>query len=686
MFESIFPVTDPVVIFAIVACLLLVIPFAMEKVGMPSVVGLLIAGAVLGPNALHVLSRDQSFVLLGKVGLIFIMFTAALEVDLAVFKRFGLHAVVFGLLTFSLPQGLGTPAAFHLFDQFDWLAATLLASIFASHTLLAYPIASRLGISKNRAVTTAVGGTMVTDTAALLVLAVVAGMSKGEVGEAFWWRLGVSLAIYVSVIFFGLPKLGRWLFRRASEDGVAQFAFVLASVFVCAALSHAAGVEPIVGAFLAGLALNRLIPHNGTLMNRIVFIGDAIFVPFFLLSVGMLLDARVLFGGLATWKVMGFMIVMVTVTKFLAAESTRLFLRFTKDEARVVFGLSIPQAAATLAAVMVGFNLGLFDETVVNGSIMMILATCVLGPYFVSKHGPKIAAMEAAKAEVPTGPRQRVLVALRDLVTAQSVVELSLLLRDAVHAQPLFLVHAARDDAQLSENVIRGEKMLHDAVTLCSAADVPASVATVVDESIGAALARSNKQLQGSHLVLDWDCQPPNGEGVVLGSAIDDLLEMTECTVVLSRSRHPIGTTRKISLALPPMSGPGEELEAAMKTVWRIAQQLGAPVEVLAQDEVWARCRETVEAAMPSVDVSAHSLESWPSLLQALRERTSTSDLLVVASARSAPLDVARAPLQVGSRFPDASIVCVYGAVSAAASRLGVIPTATDADLEASLA
>lgn len=677
---SIFPVTDPIVIFAIVTCLLLVIPFLMARAKMPGLVGLLLAGAVLGPNALHVLERDQSFILLGNVGLIFIMFTAALEVDLGVFKKYGLYTAVFGVLTFSLPQGLGTPAAHHLLG-YDWPAAALMASIFASHTLLSYPVASRLGITKNRAVTTAVGGTMITDVAALLVLAVVAGTAKGDVDEAFWWRLGVSLAVYVSVIFFGLPRLGRWLFRRIGEDGVAQFVFVVASVFVCSAASHAAGVEPIVGAFLAGIALNRLIPHNGPLMNRIQFVGEAIFVPFFLLSVGMLLDARVLFSGIDTWIVILFMTGMVTVTKFLAAESTRLFLRFTKAEARVVFGLSIPQAAATLAAVMVGFQIELFDESVVNGTIVMILVTCTLGPWVTAKYGPVVAAKEAAaSAEEATGPKQRVVVALRDLVTAQPVVELALLVRDAAQHQALHLVHGAKDDATLPEQVARGEKMLHDAVTLCSAADVAAHVATTVDDTVGAALVRAHKELQSTHFVLDWDFAAPKGSSAVLGRTVDRVVASVPAALVLTRNQHPVGTTRKLTLAIPAAPIADDELASAVSTVKRIAQQLGAPIEVLCEDATWSRVETVVSKTKPSVKITRSPLASWSSLEQALLDRTSTSDLLAIVGVRAAPRELARTPIAIAARFPNASLLVVYGATEPVTSSLGVSSASSPAE------
>ncbi len=656
-----FPLTDPIVIFALVACVILLIPFAMAKVKMPSLVGLLLVGAILGPNALHILDRDASFVLLGNVGLMFIMFIAALEIDLGVFKKVGIHSVVFGTLTFGLPLVLATPVALYVLG-YDFLPGLLLASIFSSHTLLAYPIASRLGIAKNRAVTTAVGGTMMADTAALLLLAVIVGIhTEGEVTEAFWWRMGASFAIYVGVIFVGLPRLGRWLFRRVGEDGNVQFGFVLASVFVCAGLAHTAGVEPIVGAFLAGLALNRLIPHNGTLMNRIVFMGEAVFIPFFLISVGMLLDASVLFTGFGTWVIVIYMTVMVLITKFMAAEATRVLLRFTKAEARVVFSLTLAQAAATLAVVQVGYGVGLFDETVVNGSIVMILVTCTIAPTVMTRFGPDVAKREADMAATEqVGQKQRILLALGDLTGAQALIDIAFLLRDAAQRQPLYLVHGIRDGDALSEAVHRAEKMLGDAVRICASADVLAETATSIDHTMGDAITRATKEVQASHVVLDWSFEPPAGPHV-FGSTVDTLIDGNASTVLLVRSRHPVSTTRKISVAVPPDEIDIDSLVVTMATVKRIAQQLGAPIEVLADQATWQRIELAIRAAKPQVKTKHHPLESWASLKQALLDRTSTSDLLVIVGDRNAEPEAARSVFDLAQRCPEASVILAFG-------------------------
>lgn len=669
MAHSILPIVDPIVIFALVASLILVVPFGAKKLRVPPLVGLLLTGAILGPNAFHVLERDQSFILLGKVGLMFLMFIAALEVDLGIFKKLGVQAAIFGVITVALPLTISVPIALYVL-HYDPLPGFLLASIFSSHTLLAYPIASSMGISKTRAVITAVGATMIADTTALLILAVIVGIHvQGHITETFWWRLAISLSIYGCAVFLGLPRLCRWVFRKVGKDGNVQFTFILAAFFVCAATAHLAGLEPIVGAFLAGLALNRFIPHNGTLMNRIVFAGETIFIPFFLISVGMILDARVLFDGVDTWILIVYLTGLVLLTKYMASQTTRLLFRFNRAESFVIFSLTLSQAAATLALAEIGFNVGLLGEPVVNASIVMILVTCTISPIVMERFGRQVAeqAAKAAAAE-HVGPRQRVLVGLRELASAQAVIELSLLLRDASQHQPLYLVHAARDDESVGDNVGRAEKMLSDAVTLCSSADVAAEISTSIDHTVGAALVRSTKETQATHLVLGWNFETPAGEQSAYGSTVDELLRASTSAILLFRSRHPVSTTQKITLALPPLTFPDDVLTAAITAVKRIAQQLGAPIEVLTEAKTWERYAGIIGDAKPEAATKHHPLETWDSLRQALVDRTSTSDLLVLVGHRESNRDIARTTLGLAERFPEASIALIHGPVAATRS------------------
>jgi len=349
------PLKNPVLLFSLILFIILFAPILLNKLRIPHLIGLIIAGAIIGPNGFNLIARDMSIILFGTVGLQYIMFLAGLEIDLAEFKKNSSKSLVFGLLTFSIPMTLGTMAGYYILE-FSLPTSVLLASMFASHTLIAYPLISKLGVSKNRAVTITVGGTMITDTLALLVLAVIAGMQAGEINQEFWIRLGVSVIVFGLVVMLVFPIIGRWFFKRY-DDNISQYIFVLAMVFLGCTLAELAGIEAIIGAFLAGLALNRLIPHTSPLMNRIEFVGNALFIPFFLIGVGMLIDYKAFIKDWNTLQVAGIMTFVAIIGKYIPAFITQKIFGYTRDERRLIFGLSNAQAAATLAAVLVGFNI-----------------------------------------------------------------------------------------------------------------------------------------------------------------------------------------------------------------------------------------------------------------------------------------------------------------------------------------
>lgn len=331
-----FPLKNPVLIFSLILFIILFAPLLLNKLRIPHLIGLIIAGAIIGPHGLNLMTRDSSIILFGTVGLLYIMFLAGIEMDLANFKKNSGKSLVFGMYTFMVPMILGTITSLYLL-KFSMPASILLASMFASHTLIAYPIISQLGMAKNRAVNITVGGTMITDTLALMVLAVIVGMSTGEINQGFWVRLIISIIVFAGLIVLGFPVLGRWFFKRY-DDNILQYVFVLAMVFLGAFLAEAAGIESIIGAFLTGLALNRLIPQTSPLMNRIEFAGNALFIPFFLIGVGMLVDFKAFVKDFDTVKVAVIMTVVATVAKFTAAWMTQKTFRFTPDERRLILG------------------------------------------------------------------------------------------------------------------------------------------------------------------------------------------------------------------------------------------------------------------------------------------------------------------------------------------------------------
>lgn len=311
------PLSNPVLIFSLVLFIILFVPLLLNKIRVPYVIGLILAGVIIGEHGLNLLRRDSSIVLFGTVGLIYIMFLAALEIDMKEFKKNSKNSFIYGLFTFSLPMIVASPAAYYILD-FPLITSILFGSMLASHTLIAYPVAARYNVHKTKAATIAVGGTIITDILSLLVLAVIARMSQGEINQAFWIQLGVSVAAFALFVWFIFPIIARWFFKRF-DDNISQYIFVLALVFLGAFLAELAGIEGIIGAFLAGLALNRLIPHHSPLMNRIDFVGNALFIPFFLIGVGMLVDLKVLFKSAEALKVAGIMTLAALISKYIAA-------------------------------------------------------------------------------------------------------------------------------------------------------------------------------------------------------------------------------------------------------------------------------------------------------------------------------------------------------------------------------
>lgn len=309
-------VTDPVMIFFIVLVIILLAPILLNRLKIPHIIGMIVAGVVIGPYGIGLLSRDASFEIFGQVGILYLMFLAGIEIDMYHLKKNMSKGLTFGLYTFFVPMILGTLTSVWLLG-YSWLTSILLASMYASHTLIAYPIVSRLGLNKSPAVIITIAGTIVTVLGALIVLAAIAGIwEDGSFSPLGLLALLGRLVIYCLVIVYLFPRLTRWFFKRYSEP-VTQFIYVLAMVFLASYSAKAIGLESVLGAFYAGLVLNRYIPNMSPLMNRIEFVGNAIFIPYFLIGVGMLINVHVVVSSWQTLYVAAVMSVIATICKWL---------------------------------------------------------------------------------------------------------------------------------------------------------------------------------------------------------------------------------------------------------------------------------------------------------------------------------------------------------------------------------
>jgi Kef-type K+ transport system membrane component KefB/mannitol/fructose-specific phosphotransferase system IIA component (Ntr-type) len=677
------PISDPVLIFALAMGIFLLAPLLFERLKIPGIIGLIVFGALVGPNVIGLLERDFTFELLGQVGLLYLVFLAGLELDLNRFNEHRSRSIVFGALSFGVPMTLSL-AVMPLLG-FSLSASLLVGAIIGSHTLLAYPVVSRLGILKNPAVITVIGGTLVTDTLALTVLAVVAGSLAGDLDLLFWARLFGMLAAYTALVLIALPRVGRWFFRNVPSQAPAEFIFLMVVLFTTAWGARLAGAEPIIGAFLAGLTLNRLIPLQSPLMTRVRFVGNALFIPFFLLSVGMLVDPGVLIASREVWIVSGTLIGLVHLGKFAGAWGSRALFGFNREEGFTMFGLSTPQAAATLAVTFVGLEVGLFGEEMVNAVIVMILVTVFVGPSLVERFGREVALQEERKPYDPSEAPRRILIPISNPATADQLMDIAFLLRGKGSQEPLYPLMVVRTSEEGSEaHVAEAEKMLSHAVLYAAGADVPVTPLTRVDPNIATGVSRAMAETRTSIVIVGWDGRSSTSRTAVFGTVLDQLLEQTKQTVIVSKMGHPLNTTSRIVLVVPPNSDHHPGFTEAVSLMKRLASEVDARLDVLVVGDMPDGYGKAFQEIRPEHPFECEGVEGWGPLLWELRTRLGRQDLVVVLSARRGTLtwsrELERLPGQLSSLVPE-SFLMVYPAeaevgVGAEGGREGAEPDA----------
>ncbi len=656
-------ITDPILFFTVMVTATLLAPLIAEKLRIPDIVLLLLAGAAMGPHGLGWLERNSAVMLFGSMGLVYIMFLAGLEIDLHKFISARQRSIIFGLLTFAIPQVVGSLLGRYVLSM-SWPAAILMASMFASHTLLAYPVASSLGIVRTEPVAITIGATIITDTLALLVLAVVAESARGaELTLNFWLVIVIGITLLTVLSLVVVPWVSRRVFRHVGEDGNAQFLYVIGIVCVVSFLSHYANVEPIIGAFLAGIAFNRLIPEHSTLMNRVEFVGKALFIPFFLISVGMLVNLGAVVRDPQGWLVAGTMVCAVIVTKYMASHLARYFFGYTRNEGNVMFGLSVVQAAATLAAALVGFEVGVIDESVLNGAIAMIMFTCPLGSWAVDRYG-RYMVSEAVGVEGPPRVEQRVLVPVSNKRTAMSLLDLAFVFRDPSEPGTIHPLVVVPDEGEDSAALATGENLIASCVTHAASVEVTVNPAVRIEMNASDGIIRAAKELHADIVLIGW-----GGLDTVttrlFGSVRKKMLQECPARLFIARLVFPMNTSRRLLLPLPPQSERRSDIRALVQEAKHIARQLGANLCVYLSDPAAAaKLRALIEDTPPEMPITIHEDPDWPAARQRLFEDVHAEDMAILPVERrrgafwTPSLD--RLPDVMAQRFPNVNLIAAY--------------------------
>ncbi len=542
---------EPILSFAILLAVILIVPICFERLQLPGLIGLLASGVVLGSDGLKLLNPEsETMYLLSGIGVIYLMFVAGLEMEMEEFMKVRNRAIGFGILTFSLPLIVGTAIGY--FFNFSWNASFLIGSLLSSHTPLGYPILSRLGLMRNEAVIVTIGGTIFTNIPALLVLAVCVGVHGGELTLWSLVRLLLSVIVYAVVTLLGLEWAGREFFRRSGDEEGNQFLFILLAVFVAAVSGQLVGVEKIVGAFLAGMAVNGVMGAS-PVKEKVVFVGSVLFIPIFMVNLGLLIDLPAFVKTLSSFWFTLALVLGLMASKWVAAWLTQQLYHYTQAETIAIWSLSIPQVAATLAATLVGYNtlnsMGerLLSEDVVNSVIVMMLVTATLGPYITARVASKLEVSQPnlENAIVPfvnpadaTLHPQTIVVPVYNPDTEQYLVEMAALLLKGTGGRmvPLSVIrmNAHTEETELQAALKAAEDRLALAIEYSRSLGVCAEPLLRIDHDIAQGISHASLEQHASLIVMGWR-ETTSLQSRLFGTTIDRLLWVSRCPVAVTR-------------------------------------------------------------------------------------------------------------------------------------------------------
>lgn len=663
------PITDPTWAFFLVLIIILFAPMLLGRLRIPHIVGMVIAGVLIGEHGFHILNHNVSFELFGKAGLYYIVFLVGLEMNMEDLKKNKKQGIVFGCLTFLIPMLLGVWSSISILE-YGVATAVLLAGIYSFQSLIAYPVINRYGLSRLRSVHIAIGGTVVTVTMVLIILAVISGIYKGGIADdwgCIFWLIKLVLVTFLIIFFF--PRIGRWFFRKYS-DSVMQFVFVLAMAFLGGGMMELVGMEGIIGVFLVGLVLNRLIPHVSPLMNRLEFVGNALFIPFFLIGVGMSADVTALFAGGKTLKVAIVMTVMAVVSKWLAAWVTQKIYRMQPNERNMMFSLSSGQAAATLAVVLIGYNIIMFNgerllgDDILTGAVVMTLITCIISP-LAAEHSAKRFALDKAidsengsNVEMP----EQILIAVANPETIENLVNLALVIKDTKQKNGLIALNVINDSSDAEKKELHGRQCLEKAAMIAAATDVPVSMVSRYDSNITSGIVHTVKEHNVTDVVIGLH-RKANFVDSFFGDMLESLLKETNREVMIAKFLMPVNTLRRINVAVPPNAEYETGFLRWVEHLCRMGGILGCRVHFFANKRTLARLQGLVDKKFTGTLTEFTMLEEWGDLLM-LTGQVNYDHLLVVVSARRGSISYdqsfERLPEQLGRYFTNNSLLILY--------------------------
>ena len=632
-----FPITDPTLIFFVVLLMILLSPIIMGRLRIPHIIGMVLAGVLVGKYGLNILGRDASFELFGRVGLYYIMFLAGLEMDMEGLKKNRNRVMIFGMLTFLVPFAMTYFMGVSLLGYIP-LASLLLAAIMASNTLIAYPIVGRYGLTRHTSSTLSVGSSMMALFMALIVMASIVNSFHGNGGIVFWLLFILKFVAYCVGLIMVIPRVTRWFLRRYS-DAVMQFIFILAVVFLSAALSDAVGLEGIFGAFMSGLILNRFVPKVSPLMNRIEFTGNALFIPYFLIGVGMLINVRLLFAGSKILWVVFCIVFFGTLGKAVAAYLAARIFRMSWLAGHMMFGLTSAHAAGAIAMVMVGRRLEvapgqyLFGDEVLNGIVIMILFTCVISTVITERAAQRLRLQEKEDQNMMKNlDDEKILIPVKYPEYSDNLVTMATLMRNPRLKRELVALNVVYDDVNMRHNQAEGQRLLDHLCHLASASDVPMVTQVRVAANIANGIKHAFKEFQASEILMGLHFHKEINRSF-WGEFTRSLYNGLSRQIIVTRILQPLNTIRRIQVAIPSRAEFEPGFYRWLERLARMAGNLECRIAFHGRNETLQLVNEFIRNRFPSVRAEYEEMVHWKEL-PTLGSQVREDHLFVIVTAR----------------------------------------------------
>ncbi len=662
-----FPITNPSLIFLLVLVIILLAPIIMGKLRIPHIIGMVLAGVAIGQYGFNILVRDDSFELFGRVGLYYIMFLAALEMDVEGVKKNKGRLSLFGLLTFAAPFTL-------TFIMSEWLlgyptiASLLLGCLMASNTLIAYPIVSRYGQQRKPSVALSVGASMLSLLVALVVLAALVASHNGQTGVLFWLWFVAKFVIYCGGLALLIPKLTRWFLRRYS-DAVMQFIFVMAMLFMSAVLSESIGLEGIFGAFLSGLILNRYIPHVSPLMNRIEFIGNALFIPYFLIGVGMLINVRLAFSDTGVLWVALAITLFGTAGKAIAAYLSALLFRLPLNTSgNMMFGLTSAHAAGAIAIIMVGMRLTTPDGSVLvtgemlNGVVLMILLTCLISTVVTEQAAQQITLRDKEIPQEDTQDDEKMLIPMKYPEYAVRLVNLAIMMRNPKLGRGLVGLSVVYDDVDMRLNQERGQRLLEKVQQYAAAADVKMQTQVRVAANIANGIKHAFKEFRASEIIIGMHMHQEVSASF-WGEFHQSLFNGLNRQIIMARLKQPLSTIRRIEVAVPSRAQFEPGFYRWLERVARLSVNLECRTIFHGRTDTLALINQYVRNRHPEMRVEFMQMDHWNEMPR-LAATIAEDHLFIVIAARKGTVSYKNAlehlPEEIQQFFSGKNIIIIF--------------------------